>query len=98
VLVTYLNQLVRDGIPIDTASIEGACLRMRPVMMTALAAALGLIPLLLAHGTGSEVQKPLATVVMGDLFTLTALTLLVLPAIYKWFSVSAPERGPGEDK
>lgn len=85
VLVTYLNQLVRDGVPIDKASVEGACLRLRPVLMTALAAALGLIPLLIASGTGSEVQKPLATVVMGGLMTSTALTLLVVPALFKWF-------------
>ena len=65
VLVTYLNQLVRDGIPIDEASIRGACLRVRPVLMTAVTTALGLLPLLVASGTGSEVQRPLATVVVG---------------------------------
>jgi len=87
VLVTYLNQLVRDGIPLDEASVNGAILRLRPVLMTALTTALGLIPLLLATGVGSEVQRPLATVVMGGLFTSTILTLLVIPAIYKWFSI-----------
>ncbi|MCB9466034.1 MAG: efflux RND transporter permease subunit [Candidatus Eisenbacteria bacterium] len=92
VLVTYLNQLVRDGIPIDRASVQGACLRLRPVLMTALTTALGLIPLLLASGTGSEVQKPLATVVMGGLVTSTMLTLLVVPSLYKWFAPS-PSRG-----
>ncbi|MCF6252307.1 MAG: CusA/CzcA family heavy metal efflux RND transporter [Methylococcaceae bacterium] len=86
VLMTYLNQLVKDGIPIDEASIKGACLRVRPVLMTAITTALGLIPLLLATGTGSEVQKPLATVVVGGLITSTLLTLLVTPALYKWFS------------
>jgi cobalt-zinc-cadmium resistance protein CzcA len=86
VLMTYLNQLVKDGIPIDEASIKGACLRVRPVLMTAITTALGLIPLLLASGTGSEVQKPLATVVVGGLVTSTLLTLLVIPALYKWFS------------
>ncbi len=85
VLMTYLNQLVKDGIPIDEASIKGACLRVRPVLMTAVTTALGLIPLLLATGTGSEVQKPLATVVVGGLVTSTFLTLLVIPALYKWF-------------
>ncbi len=85
VLVTYLNQLVRDGLPIDEASIKGACLRVRPVLMTAVTTALGLIPLLLASGTGSEVQKPLATVVVGGLITSTFLTLLIIPALYKWF-------------
>lgn len=87
VLVTYLNKLVRDGIPIDEASIEGALLRLRPVLMTALTTSLGLIPLLLATGTGSEVQRPLATVVIGGLVTSTILTLLVLPALYKWFAI-----------
>jgi cobalt-zinc-cadmium resistance protein CzcA len=85
VLMTYLNQLVKDGMPIDEASIKGACLRVRPVLMTAVTTALGLIPLLLASGTGSEVQKPLATVVVGGLVTSTFLTLLVIPALYKWF-------------
>jgi len=86
VLVTYLNQLVRDGVPIDEASIKGASMRLRPVLMTAITSSLGLIPLLLSSGTGSEVQRPLATVVIGGLFTSTVLTLLVVPALYKWFS------------
>jgi len=87
VLVTYLNQLLREGRSIDEASIEGAKLRLRPVLMTALTTMLGLLPLLIATGTGSEVQKPLATVVIGGLFTSTILTLIVLPALYKWFPV-----------
>ena len=86
VLVTHLNQLVREGRSLDAASIEGALLRLRPVLMTALTTALGLIPLLLSNGTGSEVQQPLATVVVGGLLTSTVLTLLVIPAIYKWFA------------
>ena len=87
VLVTYLNQLVRDGVPVDEASIQGASLRLRPVLMTAITTALGLIPLLVSSGTGSEVQRPLATVVTGGLFTSTVLTLLVIPALYNWFSI-----------
>ncbi|MBW1804646.1 MAG: efflux RND transporter permease subunit, partial [Deltaproteobacteria bacterium] len=87
VLVTYLNQLLREGIDINKASIQGAMRRLRPVLMTALTTALGLIPLLLSHGTGSEVQKPLATVVIGGLSTSTILTLLVIPALYKWFAI-----------
>jgi cobalt-zinc-cadmium resistance protein CzcA len=86
VLVTYLNQLVKEGMPITKASVNGALLRLRPVLMTALTTALGLLPLLFASGTGSEVQRPLATVVVGGLFTSTILTLLVIPALYKWFS------------
>ncbi len=87
VLITYLNKLVKDKVEINEASITGAVLRIRPVLMTALTTALGLIPLLLSTGTGSEVQKPLAVVVVGGLFTSTILTLLVLPALYKWFKV-----------
>ena len=62
-------------------------LRLRPVLMTATTTALGLIPLLLATGTGSEVQRPLATVVIGGLVTSMLLTLFVLPAVYRWFAV-----------
>jgi len=86
VLLTYMNQLVKDGVSIKTASITGALLRLRPVLLTALTTALGLLPLLYASGTGSEVQRPLATVVVGGLITSTILTLLVIPALYKWFS------------
>ena len=85
VLVTYLNQLVKQGIPVAEAIIQAASGRLRAVLMTAVTTALGLLPLLLATGTGSEVQRPLATVVIGGLFTSTMLTLLVLPAIYPWF-------------
>ena len=93
VMVTYFNQLVRGGAELDEASIQGACLRVRPVLMTALTTSLGLIPLLFSSGTGSEVQRPLATVVVGGLVSSTVLTLLVLPALYKWFAVS-PNGGP----
>jgi len=91
VLVTYMNQLVRDGVPIHKASIDGACLRVRPVLMTAVTTGLGLLPLLFSTGTGSEVQRPLATVVIGGLVTSTLLTLLVIPAVYQWFSGKASE-------
>ncbi|BBB31737.1 cobalt-zinc-cadmium resistance protein CzcA [Thermotomaculum hydrothermale] len=85
VLVSYLNQLTEEGIEVDAASVKGATLRLRPVLMTALTTALGLIPLLLSTGTGSEVQKPLAIVVIGGLITSTVLTLLIIPSFYKWF-------------
>ena len=94
VLVTYLNQLVENHTPVGEASIRGALLRLRPVLMTAMTTALGLVPLLLSCGTGSEVQRPLATVVIGGLVTSTVLTLLVLPAIYRWFA-PAPNGGSG---
>ena len=94
VLVTYLNQLVQEGKPMNEASVEGASLRVRPVLMTAITTALGLFPLLLATGTGSEVQRPLAIVVIGGLFTSTVLTLLVLPALYKWFAIGVDRETP----
>ncbi|MBI4777202.1 MAG: efflux RND transporter permease subunit [Deltaproteobacteria bacterium] len=94
VLVTYLNQLLRDGVPLDEASVRGACLRLRPVLMTALTTALGLFPLLFSSGTGSEVQRPLATVVIGGLVTSTILTLLVIPALYRWFSIKIEVESP----
>ena len=85
VLITYMNQLVAEGMSAREASIQGACLRLRPVLMTAITTALGLLPLLFSHGIGSEVQKPLATVVIGGLISSTLLTLVVLPALYQWF-------------
>jgi cobalt-zinc-cadmium resistance protein CzcA len=88
VLVTYLNQLVRDGVSRFEASVRGACLRLRPVLMTAITTALGLLPLLFSQGTGSEVQRPLATVVIGGLVSSTIVTLLVIPALYKWFAIA----------
>jgi len=96
VLVTYLNQLRQEGLSIDDASIRGASLRLRPVLMTALAAGLGMIPLLFSSGIGSEVQRPLATVVVGGLVTSTALTLLVIPALYKWFAVEVEYEASSE--
>lgn len=87
VLVTYFNQLLEKGMNIDEVSIQGACLRLRPVLMTALTTVLAMIPLLLSTGTGSEVQRPLATVVVGGIVTSTILTLLVIPALYKWFAI-----------
>lgn len=93
VLVTYLNELLLDGLKIDEASIKAATMRLRPVLMTALTTSLGLIPLLFSSGTGSEVQKPLATVVIGGLITSTILTLLVIPALYKWFPIKVLKNG-----
>jgi cobalt-zinc-cadmium resistance protein CzcA len=83
VMVTYINQLREQGRPGEDAIFEGAMTRLRPVLMTALVASLGFVPMALATGTGAEVQKPLATVVIGGLITATLLTLIVLPALYK---------------
>jgi cobalt-zinc-cadmium resistance protein CzcA len=87
VLVTYINQLRHEGKELKEAITQGALTRFRPVLMTALVASLGFIPMALATGTGAEVQKPLATVVIGGLITSTLLTLLVLPALYQLFSI-----------
>jgi cobalt-zinc-cadmium resistance protein CzcA len=84
VLVTYFNDLRERGRSIDEAVTEGALLRLRPVLMTALTTILGLLPLLLASGAGSEVQRPLATVVVFGLATSTLLTLFVIPVVYGW--------------
>jgi cobalt-zinc-cadmium resistance protein CzcA len=85
VLISYIRDLRAKGMPVAQAVIEGAKLRFRPVMMTATVAALALIPFLFATGPGSEVQRPLAIVVINGLVSSTLLTLVVLPAIYKWF-------------
>ena len=85
VLVTYINQVRAEGVEVQQAVISGTMLRLRPVLMTALVASLGLVPLLLARGAGSEIQRPLATVVVGGLVTSTLLTLLVLPVLYARF-------------
>ncbi len=86
VLVTCINQLLERGLALEEACIKGATMRLRPVLMTACTSALGLIPLLFSTGTGSEVQRPLAAVVIGGLFTSTMMTLLVIPAVYRWFA------------
>ncbi|MCP2604454.1 CusA/CzcA family heavy metal efflux RND transporter, partial [Candidatus Aminicenantes bacterium AC-708-M15] len=91
VLVSYIRQLRREGLPLEDAIIKGASLRLRPVLMTASVASLGLIPLLLSTGVGSEIQRPLATVVIGGLITSTALTLIVLPCLYGIFEKKTPD-------
>ena len=85
VLITYVRRLREEGMPLETALREGCQQRFRPVMMTATVALLGLVPFLFASGPGSEVQRPLAVVVIGGLITSTLLTLVVLPVLYRWF-------------
>ncbi len=92
VMVTYFNQLRDLGLPIGEVVMEGAKRRLRPVLMTASIAAFGLIPLLFATGPGSEIQRPLAIVVVGGLITATLLTLVILPILYRRFC--APEASP----
>ncbi|MEE4383274.1 MAG: CusA/CzcA family heavy metal efflux RND transporter [Pseudomonadales bacterium] len=89
VLVSYYNDLRATGMPLDEVVRHGALRRLRPVMMTATIAAFGLVPLLFATGPGSEIQRPLAIVVIGGLVTSTALTLLLLPLLYRRFGETA---------
>lgn len=82
VMISFINKLRIEGDTIDNAVFQGAITRLRPVLMTALVASLGFLPMALATGTGAEVQRPLATVVIGGIISSTALTLLVLPVLY----------------
>ncbi|MGB1457128.1 efflux RND transporter permease subunit [Spongiibacter marinus] len=91
VMMSYFNQLRAKGLDIQTVVTEGAVRRLRPVMMTATTCALGLVPLLLASGPGSEIQKPLAIVVIGGLISSTLLTLFLLPIIYRRFHQALPD-------
>jgi cobalt-zinc-cadmium resistance protein CzcA len=93
VMVSYINHLREEGRSVADAVREGAEIRLRPVLMTALVASLGFIPMAIATSAGAEVQRPLATVVIGGLVTSTLLTLLILPMLYGWF-----ERDEGRDK
>ena len=86
VMVSYINRLRADGMEMNEAITTGAAVRLRPVLMTALVASLGFVPMALATSAGAEVQRPLATVVIGGLVTSTLLTLVVLPALYAYFS------------
>ncbi|HEY9120099.1 MAG TPA: CusA/CzcA family heavy metal efflux RND transporter [Marinobacter sp.] len=86
VMVESINQRISSGLPVADAVFDGAVSRLRPVLMTAITSALGLIPMLLSNGVGAEIQKPLASVIVGGLVTATFLTLFVLPVLFSWFS------------
>jgi cobalt-zinc-cadmium resistance protein CzcA len=93
VMISHFNQLREEGRSLRDAVMEGALSRLRPVLMTALVAALGFIPMALATGAGAEVQRPLATVVIGGILSSTFLTLVLLPVLYGWLErdpVAAP--------
>ena len=92
VLVSYINQLRKRGEPMMQAIYDGCSVRLRPVLMTALVASLGFVPMALSTAPGAEVQRPLATVVIGGLISATFLTLLLLPILYPWFSSPDEER------
>jgi heavy metal efflux system protein len=93
VMVSYINHLRQGGMPIAGAVREGALIRLRPVLMTALVASLGFIPMAVSTSAGAEVQRPLATVVIGGLITSTLLTLFVLPLLYQWFESPSEKAG-----
>jgi heavy metal efflux system protein len=97
VLVSYIVKEREEGRHGDEAIIDACALRLRPVLMTAFVALLALIPLALAHGIGSEVQRPLAVVVIGGLLSSTPMTLLVIPALFPWFQEKAEKHVPAED-
>jgi cobalt-zinc-cadmium resistance protein CzcA len=92
VLVSFINSLRRQGIPLEEAITTGALTRLRPVLMTALVASLGFVPMAIATGSGAEVQRPLATVVIGGVLSSTLLTLVVLPALFRVFHRPADRR------
>ena len=92
VMVSHFNQLLGQGLSIDRAVLEGSVRRLRPVLMTASITALGLIPLLFASGPGSEIQRPLAIVVIGGLVSSTVLTLVLLPLLFARFGVERAGR------
>ena len=94
VLVSFLNEQRSQGLSIRDAVVRGTALRLRPVLMTASVAILGLVPMLLSSGVGAETQRPLATVVIGGLISSTLLTLVLLPTLYEWMELRA-ERGGG---
>jgi cobalt-zinc-cadmium resistance protein CzcA len=86
VMVESINQRIKAGLVVSKAVFEGATSRLRPVLMTAITSALGLIPMLISNGVGAEIQRPLASVIVGGLVTATLLTLFVLPVLFSWFS------------
>jgi cobalt-zinc-cadmium resistance protein CzcA len=94
VLLSYVTQLQEQGRPLGEAIVEGCLNRLRPVLMTATITIFSLVPLLFAHGPGSEIQRPLAVVVVGGLVSSTLLTLLVLPALYSWLGGSRRQAQP----
>ncbi len=96
VKIAYINQLREQGMPLDEAVLTGMVLRLRPVLMTAVVAMMALIPLLLATGPGSEIQRPLALVVIGGLFSSTALILVVMPVLYRWMEQRIVQRQEAE--
>jgi Cu/Ag efflux pump CusA len=94
IMVSYIMQLQNRGYKVREAAMEGVSVRLRPVLMTALVAIMGFMPLILSHGTGAEVQRPLATVVVGGLVSATLLTLIVLPTVFTLINKDEEEEQP----
>jgi cobalt-zinc-cadmium resistance protein CzcA len=86
IMVEYINQLRAKGYAIEEAAVEGAVLRLRPIMMTMLVATLGLLPAALSHGIGSDSQRPFAIVIVGGLISDLVMSILLLPTLYVWFA------------
>jgi cobalt-zinc-cadmium resistance protein CzcA len=84
VMISYFNQLREQGMNVSEAVVEGALTRLRPVLMTALVASFGFVPMAISTTAGAEVQRPLATVVIGGILSSTFLTLVLLPVLYEW--------------
>jgi Cu/Ag efflux pump CusA len=95
VMITQFNQLLAQGLPLSASVREGALRRLRPVLMTAAITALGMVPLLLATGPGSEIQRPLAVVVTGGLVSATLLTLVLMPMLFARFGRARSDSGAG---
>ncbi len=91
-ILTFINQLRAQGRPLRDAVLEGSLTRLRPKLMTALVAALGFVPMAISTGAGAEVQRPLATVVIGGIITSTFLTLVLLPVLYEWLETRSSRR------
>jgi len=92
-LISFINQLRREGRSVRDAVVEGTLTRLRPKLMTALVASFGFVPMAIASGAGAEVQRPLATVVIGGIITSTFLTLVLLPTLYEWIEAKSSSRG-----
>jgi cobalt-zinc-cadmium resistance protein CzcA len=98
VLISYFNLLREQGRDVPTSVQEGAMTRLRPVLMTALVASLGFVPMAIATGAGAEVQRPLATVVIGGILSSTFLTLVLLPTLYEWLEKQKKPADPVLEK
>jgi cobalt-zinc-cadmium resistance protein CzcA len=98
VMISFFNLLRERGRDVPTCVREGAMTRLRPVLMTALVASLGFVPMAVAGGAGAEVQRPLATVVIGGILSSTFLTLVLLPALYEWLERKSKPRSDDENE